>query len=266
VANKYIRRIFINAAQETRQQVFVSHKLIPALFTAPLAALFLWFIFQRHQAMPNVLKLLISIGLAYATIVVLIFFWSFLMAFPRLDKKEREEHEKAEREASVLRQEKASREADVPRLAIRLDKKYQTQCSPSSDQKRCGIAVQNISQQKSALNVELWIVDVTPRKLQKDTLPSRSNRKISYFNFRADKLDPQAEELFDIFQWGLHSNVSLCIEEPHGADFKLKDFPGMECELKLEARANDVQTVTKRFKLRWKGQQLEFASVGDGVG
>jgi hypothetical protein len=204
---------------------------------------------KKGLAIPSISETLISLALGYTSLLIIVFFWKVLTAPLRLDKKEKEARKRAESEAEKLHKEIAAAQADNTGLAIIFDRKDQTQGVGR-------IAVKNRSLKKSVTTVEVWVTEITA-KLQQNTLASRAHRKDLHRDFRADILHPSCSELFDIFQWDENSNVHLCIEKPHGPSFKLKDLPNAQCELDLEARANDLPTVPTRFMLKWNGKEVE---------
>jgi hypothetical protein len=245
----YLCRVLADAWNEIREFVRIQ-KLLQVLLSLFVAIIHWWLWDSRTGlAMPNISEALISLALGYATLLILVFICKVLTAPARLDKKERDARERAESEVEKLHKEITAAQSDNTGLEIIFDEKDQAQGVGR-------IAVKNRSLTKSVTNVEVWVTKTTAL-LEKQTLPSRVQRKDLHGNFRADMLHSSCPELFDIFRWDQNSNVHLCIQTPHGSSFKLKDLPNSECDFYLDARAFELPTTYARFRLKWNGTEVE---------
>jgi hypothetical protein len=235
MAQSYTKSVLSDGWQEFRRQVLVVHKVIPAVCSAPVAALYYWLLFQggeqKEVSMQHIFGGFLCLVLAYATVLVLVFGWYIITAPARLHKKLATEAENTKGLVEGLQKEKD----EQPKLRIQLITQV-VHLSSKNQQWQALVEVWNTSKNKDIDNVELFIESVTPDSAIKYiTFPSEVElaavvgQRVK--TYKVESLKPSHLVRFAAIV-GTSNMVCLGARNPHGGVLDMMLFGKISIALK----------------------------------
>ena len=162
MASKYLRAIAADGWRELCRQVFVAHKVLPALSSTPIAAAYFWILFHHAEhvevAVMNIWHGFLSLAAAYVTVLILVLIWYLVTAPSRLHKQEFALRKVAEKKAEALEQEKEAK--DILEIVFEHDAPSWVLEDSGRGGGVCKLAVKNTSTSKTAEDVCLLLAAI----------------------------------------------------------------------------------------------------------